>query len=222
MQTSGAAISSAGGTSNALDQQRQHGVIELARATLVSNRSFLLSAGTLVPCVLQTAINSTQLGYVSCIIPRDVWSEDGRVVLLEKGTKVLGQYSGGIQQGQRRLFILWTRALTPRGVAIDLSSPASDQLGRAGVDGGVDTQFFARFGSALLLSVIEDAGLALGQHFAGAGTNTTQVPSNVANTALQSSVNIPPIIKKNQGDEVGIFVAKDFDFKNVYRVALRK
>jgi type IV secretion system protein VirB10 len=30
------------------------------------------------------------------------------VVLLDKGTKVLGQYSGGITQGQARMFVLWT------------------------------------------------------------------------------------------------------------------
>ncbi|MDE8420557.1 type IV secretion protein, partial [Klebsiella pneumoniae] len=80
----------------------------------------------------------------------DVYSENGRVVLLDKGTKVLGQYSGGIAQGQARLFVLWTRALTPRGVAIDLGSPAADSLGRAGLPGGVDTQFWARFGVGLV------------------------------------------------------------------------
>jgi len=207
---------------NELDKARAHNAIEVARAELVHNRSYLLTAGTVLPCILQTAINSTQVGYVSCIVPHDVWSEDGRIVLLEKGTKVLGQYTGGIQQGQSRMFILWTRALTPRGVAIDLGSPASDQLGRAGVDGGIETFFWQRFGAALMLSVIEDIGQAASQHFAGAGSNTTQVPSSVANTALQGTINIRPVLKKNQGDEVGIFVAKDFDFRNVYSVSLRK
>src|SRR3546814_15750169 len=48
------------------------------------------------------------------------------------------------------LFVLWTRALTPRGVAIDLGSPAADSLGRSGLPGGVDTQFWARFGLGLV------------------------------------------------------------------------
>lgn len=226
VQPSGAAASqsgAAGGSAqDGLSSELSHHVIETARATVVANRAFLLSAGTLVPCTLQTAINSTQAGFVSCVVGHDVYSEDGRVVLLDKGTKILGQYSGGITQGQARLFVLWTRALTPRGVAIDLGSPAADDLGRAGMAGGVDTMFWQRFGGALMLSVLEDLGNIASSHFANRGTQTTQVPADTASTALQSSINIRPILKKNQGDQVAIFVAKDFDFSSVYDVHVRR
>lgn len=213
---------SASASQDGLSSQLGHHIIETARATVVGNRSFLLSAGTLVPCTLQTAINSTQAGYVSCVIGHDVYSEDGRVVLLDKGTKVLGQYTGGINQGQARLFVLWTRALTPRGVAIDVGSPASDDLGRAGMSGAVDSQFFQRFGAALMLSVVEDLGAIASSHFANVGSNTTQVPQSTASTALQSTVNIKPVLKKNQGEQVAIFVAKDFDFTPVYDVRIKR
>ncbi|WP_242187125.1 type IV secretion system protein VirB10 [Sphingomonas sp. CARO-RG-8B-R24-01] len=214
--------SGASPTQDGLSSQLGHHVIESARATVVANRSFLLSAGTLVPCTLQTAINSTQAGYVSCVIGHDVYSEDGRVVILDKGTKVLGQYSGGINQGQARLFVLWTRALTPRGVAIDLGSPAADDLGRAGMAGGVDTMFWQRFGGALMLSVLQDLGDIASSRFANRGSQTTQVPADTASTALRGTINIQPILKKNQGDQVAIFVAKDFDFSSVYDVRVRR
>lgn len=221
----GAALKPAGPTAgeaqDGLSSQLAHHVIETARATLVPDRDFLLSAGTLVPCTLQTAINSTQAGYVSCVIGKDVYSEDGRVILLDKGTKVLGQYSGGIAQGQARLFVLWTRALTPRGVAIDLGSPAADDLGRAGMAGGVDTMFWQRFGGALMLSVLQDLGDIASSRFANRGTQTTQVPADTASVALQNSINIKPVLKKNQGDEVAIFVAKDFDFSSVYNLRVK-
>lgn len=207
---------------NDFSDQLNHAQIQTVRATMVESRSFLLSAGTLIPCSLQTAINSTQAGFVSCVINHDVFSEDGRIVLLDKGTKVLGQYAGGLQQGQARLFIVWTRALTPRGVVIDLGSPAADELGRAGVGGGVDTQFWQRFGGALMLSVLEDLGQAASSRFGQAGTNTTQVPANTASTALEGTNSIKPILKKNQGDYASIFVAKDFDFRSVYEIHLRR
>ena len=140
---------------NALDALRQSSAVGEARASMLPNRNYLVTGGgTLIPCILQTAMNSAQPGYTSCLIPRDVYSENGRVVLMEKGTKVLGEYHGGIQQGQNRLFVLWTRAVTPQGVRIDLASPGSDALGRAGIAGSVDTFFWARFGSALLLSLV--------------------------------------------------------------------
>ncbi|CDO37980.1 type IV secretion system protein VirB10 [Novosphingobium sp. KN65.2] len=199
-----------------------HSTIETVHASLIQNRNFLLSAGTLIPCSLQTAINSTQAGFVSCVINHDVFSENGRVILLDKGTKVLGQYSGGISQGQARLFVLWTRALTPRGVAIDLGSPAADNLGRSSLAGGVDTQFWARFGAALMMSVLEDASNIAGRAVAAQGSYTSQVPGTMGQTILEDSKNIKPILRKNQGDTAAIFVARDFDFSAVYDLQLRR
>ncbi len=212
----------AGRGSTDFSDQLTHSAIQTVRATMVADRNLLLSAGTVIPCTLQTAINSTQAGFVSCVINHDVYSENGRIVLLDKGTKVLGQYSGGIAQGQARLFVLWTRALTPRGIAIDLGSPAADSLGRAGLPGGVDTQFWARFGVGLVISVLEDASNIASRAVAGQGTNTTEVPSTTAQSVLQNTLNIKPILKKNQGDTAAIFVAKDFDFRSVYDVRLRR
>ncbi len=213
---------SAGKGSTDFSDQLGHASIQTVRATMVADRNLLMSAGTVVPCTLQTAINSTQAGFVSCVINHDVYSENGRIVLLDKGTKVLGQYSGGITQGQARLFVLWTRALTPRGVAIDLGSPAADSLGRAGLPGGVDTQFWARFGVGLVISVLEDGAQIASRSLAGQGSNTTQVPSNTGSTVLEQTMQIRPILKKNQGDTAAIFVAKDFDFRSVYDVGLRR
>lgn len=212
-------------TPTGLDALRQSSAVGEARASMLPNRNYLVTAGTLIPCILQTAMNSAQPGYTSCLIPRDVYSENGRVVLMEKGTKVLGEYHGGIQQGQNRLFVLWTRAVTPQGVRIDLASPGSDALGRAGIAGAVDTFFWARFGSALLLSLVDDATYIAGQSLAGGNNNfnnTTRTPSEGAGIALQNSVNIRPVLKKNQGEEVGIFVAKDFNFADVYNLELRR
>ena len=221
----GSAGQAARGTPNALDALRQSSAVVEARASMLPNRNYLVTAGTLIPCILQTAMNSAQPGYTSCLIPRDVYSENGRVVLMEKGTKVLGEYHGGIQQGQNRLFVLWTRAVTPQGVRIDLASPGSDALGRAGIAGSVDTFFWARFGSALLLSLVDDAAYIAGQSVSGGSNNfnnTTRTPSEGAGIALQNSINIRPVLKKNQGEEVGIFVAKDFNFADVYNLELRR
>ncbi|CAN7646217.1 type IV secretion system protein VirB10 [Phenylobacterium sp. LjRoot225] len=210
----------AGRPATELDNLRRGSAITKARATALGDRSYMILAGTQIPCVLQTAMDSSLPGYTTCIIPRDVYSDNGRVVLLEKGTKVLGEYRGGMQRGQRRLFVLWTRAVTPQGVAIDLASPGADAIGRAGFSGDLDNRFFERFGGALLLSLVDDGVYVA----AGRGNelqNTARVPSDVAAVALQSSINLPPILRKNQGEDVGIMVAQDFDFSEVYGVQAR-
>jgi type IV secretion system protein VirB10 len=133
-----------------LDNLRRGSAIGQSQARTLPDRNFLITAGSYIPCVLQSAMDSSQPGFVTCIIPRAVYSDNGRVVLMEKGTKIFGEYQGGLNRGQYRLFVLWTRAVTPRGIAIDVGSPATDALGRAGVGGAVNNFFWQRFGTALL------------------------------------------------------------------------
>ena len=204
-----------------LDTLRRASVIGQAQARTLPDRNFLITAGSFVPCVLLTAMDSSQPGYVSCILPRNVYSDNGRVVLMEKGTKIFGEYQGGLNRGQYRLFVLWTRAVTPRGIAIDVGSPATDALGRGGVDGRVNNFFWQRFGTALLFSLVEDAATVGAEAVGNNGSNTTRVPSDAASTVLQQNAEIKPVLRKNQGEDVGITVAQDFDFSTVYGLALK-
>lgn len=202
-----------------LDALRQTSAIGQASARRLPDRHLILTAGAAIPCLLQTAMDSATPGYVSCILPSDVYSESGSVVLMERGTRVLGEYQGGVQQGRNRLFVLWTRAVTPSGVTIGLASPAADALGRAGFDGTIDTHFWDRFGGALLLSLVDDGVYAAGQ--ADGDRDATRLPSEAAGVALQNTVEIPPTLRKSQGSEVSIFVARDLNFASVYRLSAR-
>jgi type IV secretion system protein VirB10 len=204
-----------------LDTLRQASAIGQAQARPLPDRNFLITAGSFIPCVLQSAMDSSQPGYVSCIVPRNIYSDNGRVVLMEKGTKILGEYQGGLNRGQYRLFVLWTRAVTPRGIAIDVASPATDALGRGGVDGRVNNFFWQRFGTALLFSLVEDAATVGAEAVGNSASNTTRVPSDAASTILQQNGQIKPVLRKNQGEDVGITVAQDFDFSTVYGLALK-
>nr|WP_294846456.1 type IV secretion system protein VirB10 [uncultured Sphingomonas sp.] len=204
-----------------LDTLRQVSAIGQTQARPLPDRNFLIAAGSFIPCVLQSAMDSSQPGYVSCIVPRNVYSDNGRVVLMEKGTKILGEYQGGLNRGQYRLFVLWTRAVTPRGIAIDVASPATDALGRGGMDGRVDNFFWQRFGTALLFSLVDDAAMVGAEAVGNSASNTTRVPSDASSTILQQNAQIRPVLRKNQGEDVGITVAQDFDFSSVYGLSLK-
>lgn len=190
--------------------------VPIAQATRLDRRYTIL-AGAHLPCVLETALDSSTPGLVSCILPQDVRSEDGAVVLLDRGSRVLGAYQSGLSLGQRRLHIVWSRAVTPLGVAISLESPAGDALGRAGLAGEVDNRFWARFGGALLISVVTEGVRQLDDREGP----TLVMGSNPAAEALAQSRDVAPRLRLRQGAEVTIQVAQDLDFAGVYALRLR-
>ena len=204
---------------NELSDKLRPTPIEGVRAARLPNRNLLVAQGTAIPCVLETAMSSDVAGFVSCVINRDVMSDNGHVVLMEKGTQVVGEYRGNVRRGSSRMFVLWSRAKTPTGVVVNLASPATDALGRAGFDGEIDNHFLERFGGALLLSIVGDAGQIAGRQLSEGGLqiNTAQSGSqSAAAIATENSINIPLTLNKNQGELVSIFVARDLDFSSVY------
>jgi type IV secretion system protein VirB10 len=191
----------------------------------------VITEGTVVPCTLQTAINTQLAGFVTCVIPVDVRGTSGNVVLLDRGTKIVGQIESGLMQGQDRVFVLWTRAETPNHVIISLNAPGADELGRAGLPGAVDNHWWDRFGGALMLTLVQgslNAGTALAANSGGNSNGAALgyvysaqgAGGQVANTALENSINIPPTLNKNQGDTVSVFVVQDLDFSSVYGLTL--
>jgi type IV secretion system protein VirB10 len=198
-----------------------------AEATLIGNRDFLLAKGSSLDVDLDTAIRSNQPGMVRGTLIKDVWSDNGAVVLAERGSVITGEYSATVQNGQAEIQVIWNRIKTTEGVVVDLASPATDALGRAGINGTVDNHWGQRLGAAFLLSFVKDAiGYATATKGANAATgqiyqNTTQTGDQMADTILKQTINIPPTIERAQGTRVKVFVARDLDFSKVYELRPR-
>ena len=187
----------------------------------LGDRNFLLTQGTMIDCTLQTKLVSTQAGLLTCLATHDVMSANGKVKLIDAGTKFTGYQSGGIVQGQARAFVTWNRLETPAGVIVNLGSPGTGPLGEAGLDGHIDNHFWQRFGNAILLSLIGDFGSwAANQGQSGSNNirfdNTREGGQEVVAKILEKSLDIPPTLYKNQGTRIGIMVARNLDFSQVY------
>jgi len=200
--------------------------VDLAIALPPKNQSLMISAGRRLECTLDPAISSDVVGNMTCTLSRPAYSDDGKVVLLERGTQLFGVQQGGVQLGQRRLNVVWTRARTPSGVSIALGSRAADSLGRNGIPGEIDTHFWERFGAAILMSSIDDAfaiALAAAQKRDGGTTvvipqGSVNVARNAASIAVENSARINPTLYATQGAIISVLVARDLDFSNVYEV----
>jgi type IV secretion system protein VirB10 len=194
-------------------------------AAKIGDRNMLLAKGAQIDCALTTRVISEVSGFASCLLTSNIYSDNGKVLLLERGSEAQGEYVAAIQQGQRRLFMLWQRVKTPAGVVIALDSPAADGLGTMGLNGHVDNRWWDRLGAAFLLSFVKDAiALEIAQSSNGANSNaagsayqnTTRTGEQMADRLLSASINIKPTVYKNQGDRASIYVARDLDFSSVY------
>lgn len=185
--------------------------------------------GTFIKCSLRTALISQISGDVGCIVNDDVYSSNGHVLLIEKGSIVNGAFRrAGVNHGDSRIFVLWEEIITPNDVTINVNSGASDVLGAQGIDGWVDNHFWTRFGNAILVSLITDASSSVATRlqkdntYNGDFSTTTEGGANVARTIIEKSVDIPPTIYRNHGDSVGIYISQNIDFSDVYKLEYKK
>ena len=192
-----------------------------ARAAMLGGPATTVLQGTLVPAVLETALDSTRPGLASALVSRDVRSFDGTRVLIPRGSRLTGEYRSDVAQGQNRALIVWTRLVRPDGAAIALASPVADTLGRAGVKAQVNSHFLTRFAGAILQSV-----LAVGVNLASRPNNDTLVVGLPGATlggigggfgggGFGQTPQIAPTLKVRPGTNIGVFVARDLDFSAV-------
>lgn len=201
----------------------------MVQASILPDRNLLITKGTFLDCALETAVDTTVSGFTSCRITHNTYSDNGRVLLLERGSRITGEYkSSQVKAGMSRIFVLWDRVETPNGVVVELDSPGIDALGRSGLPGHVNNHFFKRFGAALMLSVFDDyAKYQIAKQRGSGGSDTLNFggtmgeSQRLAELALQNSIDIPPTLYINQGDHIKVYVARDIDFSTVYRLLAR-
>lgn len=143
--------------------------VEVARAGRLARTDALVAQGTLIHGTLDVAIQSDLPGMVRATTTQDVWSLDGRRILIPHGSRLIGEYKSGLSRGQTRVFIVWTRMIDAENrVSVQLGSIGTDDLGRTGMTGEIDRHYVERFGSAILLSIVGGGA----QFIAGIGSRS--------------------------------------------------
>ena len=180
-----------------------------------------LAKGAYIECTMVTRIVSSYSGNTKCITSEDIYSTNGVTLLIEKGSTVTGHFKGGsMENGIERLFVIWDEIRTPYNVVINIDSQATGTLGATGVEGYVDNHWGMRFGSAILVSILDIGAETVkskyvkGDNYSSSGNAVKSLSS----TALNQYINIKPTFYKNHGDVVGIYVGKYLDFSKVYRL----
>ncbi len=191
------------------------------------DENLVIPKGHTADCTLTTRAITETNGFAECIITSNVYSANGRTLLIERFSKALGEYNVVTTAGQRVIPILWTSIRKPGGITIELTAPAVDGLGGAGVPASVDNRWGERIGGAYLLSVVKDViayktakdagGAAAGPVY----QNTTQASNDMIEKILSTTIAIRPTLYANQGDRAMILFNRDVDFSGVYDVQRR-
>ncbi len=195
---------------------------ETSKATDLGDISKVIVQGTIISAVLETAINTELPGNIRAQVVNPVYSFDGQTILMPAGTRLIGTYNSKISIAQKRVLIAWNRAITPEGRSVKLAATGTDRLGRGGQSGNVDTRFFQRFGTAILITSISAIPSFLANDEA-TGNSTISAANNVAQDAsndlkdatedvLEEYLKLPPIIRIPQGTVMNVLVNQDLDF----------
>jgi type IV secretory pathway VirB10-like protein len=189
-----------------------------------------IKAGTIIPAILITGINSDLPGQIIAQVRSNVYDTiAGKHLLVPQGAKLTGLYDSQIAYGQERVLIVWKRIILPNGQSVNLEGmPGVDMSGYAGFNDQVNNHYGKIFGSVILMSVIS-AGAQLSQPqnnnnnvnsnptvnqalAASLGTNIM----NTANSLLQKNLNIQPTLVIRPGYLMSISVTKDIVFPKEY------
>lgn len=196
---------------------------DMSTATTIGSLNTVIAEGSLIHATMESATNSDLPGYLRAIVSEPVYSENATQVLVPIGSRLIGQYKSGMLQGQARIFIVWSRLITPAGVSVNLGSTGTDSLGVAGIGADeIDRHFWQRFGTASLLSILgagtANMGVSGADQQNSSSTYREAVASSFSQSASQSleqEAMIAPTLKTYQGKPIIVFVVKDLHFGSV-------
>jgi len=182
-------------------------------------RPYEVKAGTIIPTVLITGINSDLPGTILGQVRENVYDTvSGNYLLIPQGSKLLASYDSMVAYGQERVLVCWQRLIRPDGTSLSLDcQPGVDLGGYAGFTDTVDNHWWrvltgVALGSVLAAGVVVPQGNVTGYvptvgqgMAANAGSAVNQAGQQITNRAL----NIQPTIKVRPGFSVNVLVTKD-------------
>jgi type IV secretion system protein VirB10 len=188
---------------------------------------YQIMAGTLLPAMLVTGINSDLPGEILAQITRNVYDSQQRFLLIPRGAKIIGRYDDQVALGQSRVLIAWTRLILPDGRSLSLPGlPTQDLRGNTGLRDKVDNHYRRLYGQATLLSII-GAGAQLSQPQQGsvftppsagqvAAGALGQELSRVSMETIRRNMDVRPTLQVRPGTPFYIFLERDIVLEGAY------
>ena len=192
----------------------------------------LLKAGSIIPCVLSTAINSDLPGVVVARVREHVFdTATGKYLLIPQGSILIGHYDNNVNFGQERVQIVFQRidipptSVNPNRYSVELDNlSGTDLAGHAGMADRVDNHYGKVALGVGLSSLLAAAGKDPAEYIYPSNPNylpysyralnkASENISNIANKIADKQMKQSPTITIRGGVPFNIIVAKDLSLQ---------
>ncbi|MCE7949657.1 MAG: TrbI/VirB10 family protein [Xanthomonadales bacterium PRO7] len=194
----------------------------LDQAVLIPADTVYVGAGTIIPAVLLTGIDSDLPGMITAQVAETVYDTvSGAHVLIPQGSTLIGEYDSRVTYGQARVLFVWTRIRFPNGSSVSLEGmPGTDLSGYAGAQDRVDNHWWKLAQGVVLGSLL---GAAAQQSYGGgisasnpslgqlAAAGAAQNINSAGQVIVQKDLQVQPTLVIRPGQRVAVFVTRDIE-----------
>ena len=186
-----------------------------------------IMSGEMIHATLNVAMDSDLPGMVTATVTSPAYSYTGENELIPRGSRLIGQYSSAVLQGQDRIFVMWNRVVLPNGISVDINSPDTNSIGQAGEPADyINRHFWSRFGESILLSIlsagVSNVDVQTSDQYNSAQAYRIGIAESLQASAtgtLQQTISLKPTLVRYQGATINVFIAHDLSFYNVLNQA---
>ena len=180
---------------------------------------FELKAGTLIPAVLLTGVDTSRPGPVVAATTQNLYDTvAGRHLLAPQGSRLIGRHEGESAYGDRRAFIVWERLILPNGKSLVLEAePGVDARGAVGLQGRVDRRLGALVVGTLFAGAVttlgqmarDDSGRGGGSFLGDAGDAAAIEGARVGGRLIDRELEVRPVVRVQAGERVQVMITRD-------------
>lgn len=180
---------------------------------------FELKAGTLVPALLLTGVDTSRPGPVVAATTQNLYDTvAGRHLLAPQGSRLIGRHEGESAYGDRRAFIVWERLILPNGKSLVLEAePGVDARGAVGVQGRVDRRLGALVIGTLFAGAVttlgqmarDEGGRGGGSFLGDAGDAAAIEGARVGGRLIDRELEVRPVMRVRAGERVQVMITRD-------------
>jgi type IV secretion system protein VirB10 len=175
--------------------------------------------GTVVPGVLETAINTDLPGNVLARVTQNVYdSQTGRSLLIPQGTVLVARYNSSVSYAQHRVQIVWDTLIRPDGLQIDLEGMNSvDRAGMSGQEAVYHENWFEYLKAAGIVTLFSIANASMTETAARYSSDATasaiassnsELVNQLGGSMVGRAMNIQPTLTVDNGTLINVMLNK--------------